>query len=130
MNAQGEDMNIQQPTVIYRGFDLPSVRRLASFLKNSGIDAKVAIPDPHCARSIPIAETLHELLAINFEPERVRALILEWDSSAGTQSSKSDTQSGLYCYHCGESIASATNICPFCNETLEFEPSPFGPEGR
>jgi len=112
-------MAISDPTVVYRGLDFPTVERLAEYLRAAGVDARVSVPDPQCAQTIPMFETHHEVLAANFEAENVRQLIVKWQAGARDDSAQQSCITDLFCYHCGESLASELPVCPACNAALD-----------
>lgn len=112
-------MTIGDPTVVYRGLDFPTVERLAEYLRAAGVDARVSVPDPQCAQTVPMFETHHEVLAANFEPENVRHLIEKWQARARGDSVQQSCTTGLFCYHCGESLPSELPVCPACYAALD-----------
>lgn len=112
-------MTIIDPTVVYRGLDFRTVERLAEYLRENGVHALVSVPDPRCAQTIPMFETHHEILATNFDEEKVRELIEKWQAGAKGESISPPCEADLFCYHCGESLASPTPTCPACNQTLD-----------
>ncbi|MCM2375219.1 hypothetical protein [Aporhodopirellula aestuarii] len=112
-------MTITEPTVVYRGLDFATVEHLTDYLRENGVHARVSVPDPQCAQVIPMFETHHEILATNFDAENVRELIEKWKAGARGGSLPQSRETDLYCYHCGESLASDLPICPACKATLD-----------
>lgn len=113
-------MTTSEPTVVYRGLDLPAVHRLAAYLQEHGIQAVVSVPDPQFPRTLPLFETKHEILAIHFDADHVRQLIEQWrtvDAEPPPQRSLADE---LYCYHCGESLTTPLAACPACHKPLQW----------
>ena len=112
-------MIISDPTVVYRGLDFATVERLAEYLHAAGVDARVSVPDPQCARTISMFETHHEVLATNFDTDNVRELIEKWQAGARGESMPQSCATDLFCYHCGESLASQLPACPACGAALD-----------
>lgn len=112
-------MTISDPTVVYRGLDFPTVERLAEYLREEGVDARVSVPDPQCAVTIPMFATHHEVLAANFDTDKVRALIEKWQAGARGESLPQSCATDLFCYHCGESLTSQLPVCPACKASLD-----------
>lgn len=112
-------MKITEPTVVYRGMDFASVERLAEHLRASGIDARVAVPDPVTATWFPMFETHHELLATDYDEAEIQELIARWEASGAADHAAAPPPVGLYCYHCGAPLTAPTNRCPTCQATLD-----------
>ena len=115
-------MLIREPTVIYRSLDPDSVRDLAGFLRTKGIQARPAVPEPYCSRTFPIAQTLHELLAVNFDPEDVAEQIEQWKAE---REQIPDSRKRPFCYHCGEELTNLVPQCPSCHRELDLSPQTF-----
>jgi hypothetical protein len=112
-------MKVTDPTAVYSGLDFEAAKRLAEYLRNAGVDARIAVPDPECAVMVPMFQTHHEVLAMNFDEEHVRELIDRWTAAEDAEDESPTAEVGLYCYHCGEPLAAPVPVCPHCHRALD-----------
>ena len=111
-------MTIDTPTVVYRGYDFLAVERLAEYLRNVGVEARVAVANPQCSVTIPTIQTYHEVLATHFDDTQMKELIIQWTAGTTDCEPRPDA-SDLFCFHCGEVLSTQAAICPACHASLE-----------
>jgi hypothetical protein len=105
-------MTLRQPTTIRRFRHFPTADSLASFLRESGINAHLAPPSHAEEDELYV---LYDVCVVGCTNDEIQRLLNEWATHRKLSAASTD----LFCYHCGESLESPLATCPSCGGSLE-----------
>ena len=110
-------MALPEPTVIQRFRHFQTANSLASYLRESGINAHLLPPNQIGQYGEgPVHDVLYDVFAVGCTNDEIQRLKDAWIAERKHLAAST----ALFCYHCGDVLDTPLASCPGCGKALDL----------